>query len=249
MNTLTVKATLLLFTILTGISAFAQKSERGVASIGPDAVPYIDKKEYSIGGTFSLSKHSNINNRVVVVEGINSGGYSLSIKPTFIAGVYKNVSVGVSAYYTRNFLDIASAGLKFKDVSLNVKDYYTLNHEGGVRVFGRYYLPIGKSARVALFADLGIEGYYGQGKITSNQNGAIVGTYQTDWGVNLGVFPGISVYITKHFAMEASLGYLSVGYNKVDQVHNQVAEGSASSLPTYLLINPLSLSIGAYFPF
>jgi len=249
MGSRTIKVIFIFFALLTGFNAYAQKSERGVASIGPDAAPYIDKKEYSIGGTFSLSKHSNINNRVVVVEGINSGGYSMSIRPTFIAGVYKNVSVGVSGYYTRNYLDIASAELKFKDVSIDIKDYYTLEHEGGARVFGRYYLPIGKSARVALFVDLGIEGYYGQGKVTSNQKGAIVGTYQTSWGINLGVFPGISVYITKHFAMEAALGYLSVGYNKVDQVHNQVAEGSANTVPTYLLLNPLSLSIGAYFPF
>lgn len=249
MNNKSLKLFLLLYAFLAGVSAFAQKSERGVASIGPDAAPYIDKKEYSIGGTFAMSKHSNINNRIVVVEGINSGGYSMSVRPTFIAGVYKNVSVGVSAYYTRNYLDIASAGLKFKDVSIDIKDYYTLEHQGGARVFGRYYFPIGKSARVALFADLGIEGYYGQGKVTSNQKGATVGTYQTSWGVNLGVFPGISVYITRHFAMEASLGYLSVGYNKTDQVHNQVAEGTACTVPTYFLINPLSLSIGAYFPF
>ena len=243
--------TLIVFSVLSSvsISAAGQKNERGVASLGPDAVSYMDRGDYMFGGTLSVSGHNNSNSQILVIDGVNSDGVGLSIRPMFQMGVFKNVSVGVSAFYQRNFFDLANAHIKIDKTEIIVKDYNYLDHKGGFRFFGRYYLPIGKSARVAFFADAGIEAYFGQGKVSAVQPDGVKGTYQKSWGVNLGVYPGISAYITRNFVMEASLGLLSVGYNSVTQIHNQVDKGSSSTFPTYLMLNPLALSIGAFYAF
>ncbi|MDO4736963.1 MAG: hypothetical protein Q4B21_08130, partial [Bacteroidia bacterium] len=81
-------------------------------------------------------------------------------------------------------------------------------------------------------------------------NGAgedINGTYQSIFEMNLGVVPGIAVFIANNVAVQASVNVLGLKYKKIEQVRNQVYQGEYESSGVNFKIDLFSINIGVAF--
>lgn len=229
--------------------AQADKGDRGITSLQAKGEPFLRKDGWILGGSASVSGHSSEDYRLAIIGGINTIGYNVSVKPTFLYAIADDMAIGASAVYRRTSFDMASAGLEVMGASINVEDYISLSHNYGGAFLFRKYLTLGQQGRFAIFIDAQLQLTGGQSKLTDRQNGAVVGTYQTSWDVSLGVNPGLAAYITNHLVLGASVGIFGIDYTWSRQTHNQVSQGSKGAFTGSYALNLLALSLGVYYSF
>lgn len=229
--------------------AQAGKSDRGITGLQAKGEPFIRRGGWMLGGSASVSGHSSDTYRIAIIGGINTVGYNISVKPSFLYAIADDMAVGASAVYKRTSFDMASAGLEVAGTSIKAEDYISLGHNYGGAFLFRKYLTLGRQGRFAIFVDAQLQLTGGQSRLTDRQNGSVIGTWQTSWDVSLGVNPGLAAYITNHLVLGASVGIFGIDYTWSRQIHNQVSQGSRSAFSGSYVLNLLAVSLGLYYSF
>lgn len=227
----------------------ADKSDRGITSLKAKGEPFMYKGSIIAGGSLAVSTYSMDNFGIAVVEGINTGGYKLSIRPDVMYALSDDLAIGISLGYDRIKLDLRSAAVSVENISLKLEDYNTITHDMGGAFFCRKYLTLGRSGRCAIYVDASLSMSGGQSKVSVKDNGDIVGTYQSSYKIGLSINPGLAAWLTPRFALSAGLGILGIQGNWTNQVHNQIATGVRDGFSASYMLNPLSLSVGVYYRF
>ena len=153
-------------------------------------------------------------------------------------------------------LALDNAALSFGDaesgINLNVDFYHKVQHTYTGTLFWRPYIPLGHSNRFAIFAEVQLNLSGSQAKLVS-EDGIIDGlqnyrgTYSNSFGVSLGLQPGIMAFITNNTAIELSIGVFGIGYERTNQLHNNIEEGTIESSNMNFKVNLLSIGFGFSF--
>ncbi|MGM9735559.1 MAG: hypothetical protein ACI3ZL_04035 [Candidatus Cryptobacteroides sp.] len=224
------------------IAAYGQKYDRGYENVAP--VRFVPKGSFMVGGSARFTGHRMDDYSFLVVEGIDSKGYTISFKPTFLYMVADNVAVGASFSYGRTLLDMESADLSISQITMSVDDYYRLAQTfTGALVF-RPFIPLGRTGRFALFAQ--VELGYSNTLInnTVEISSGTKGTFTARNKMLVGINPGLTAFLSNHFAMELSVGILGFNYTWISQIHNQVEQGTSSLSNASFMLNLASVSVG-----
>jgi hypothetical protein len=116
-----------------------------------------------------------------------------TVAPSFGYFVTENIALGARIGYSSDKKEVAN---------VDVTDSETL----GFGVFGRYYVT--PASKFSLFAELGVDYNSIENKLTDAKSKEIA----------VGVAPGVSYFLSNHFALEASFGLL--GYSSNDNGGN-----------------------------
>ena len=84
-------------------------------------------------------------------------------------------------------------------------------------------------------------------KFLSGTGEEMSGYYQKIFDVGIDVVPGVVVFLSNSVSVQASVGVLGLSYKKIDQIKNQVYEGSYSKKGADFKINFLSIGLGINF--
>ena len=224
----------------------AQKYDRGYDNSHQPV--FAPKGTFMVGGNARYSYHAMSNYSFLVVDGINSSGYTVSATPTFLYMIRDNIGVGASLSYDRTLLDLATADLSVSEISMSVRDYYRLSQSFGGSLAFRPYIPLGSSGRFSMFAQVGLGFSMGRVRNTAQVDSQTKGTFTNQYKILVGVNPGFTAFITNHLAMELSIGVLGFNYFWTDQTHNQVTGGSSSNANASFSLNLASIAVGfAYY--
>lgn len=238
--------TALTILLLGAYSAGAQRFDRGYDNSTPTL--FAPKGCFMVGGNARFTWHSMNNYSFLIADGINSNGYTVSAKPTFLYMFRDNMGVGASFSYDRTNLDLDSAQLGVSDITMSVDDYFHVAQSFGGSLIFRPYIPLGSSGRFSMFAEVGVGFSVGKAKNTVNLTDGVKGTYTERYKILVGVNPGFTAFISNHLAMELSVGVLGFNYKWSNQVHNQVSKGSSDASNASFMINLASISVGlAYY--
>jgi len=231
--------------LLGTLGAEAQRYDRGYESPMPNSTVFAGKGTFMVGGNAKYSQHANNNYKMLVFDNINSNGYTISASPSFCYMVKDNMGIGARFSYDRNFLMVDSGSLNVSEISMSVDDYYRLSQTFSGLFIYRMYIPLGTSARFAIFAEVQAGGATGRTKNTVQYSAeSVKGSYEQRYKLMFGVNPGVTAFITNHFALEANVGMMGLSYNWADQSHNQVVSGGYDSAQASFMINILSVGIG-----
>ena len=201
-----------------------------------------------VGGKVGYSTHKNDSYRFLVIEDINSTGYRFTVSPMFCYMIRDNMGLGMRFGYGRNLLSVDSASINIENVGINVKDYFSLSHDFSAMAVYRNYIPLGSSKRFALFNEMQLAYGAGEAKIIDGHGTNIIGSYEKSHSLSLGINPGMIAFINDHLAVEFNVGMLGLQYNNVNQIHNQVSNGSRDATQINFKVNILSLGFGlAYY--
>lgn len=219
-----------------------RREHRGISSRSTRIVP---RGQWIFGGTLSYSTHSNDKYTFLVVEGINSEGYTFKVSPFIGYAVKNNMAVGARVVYSRSLLKLDDAQISMDDLNLGIDYYYALKHSYEVAAVWRQYIPLGRNKRFAIFTELqlGIGGT--QSKFA--EGSPVRGTYETGYTVSLGLNPGIVAFATNNVAFEVNVGVMGFNYSNTKQVHNQVTVGNRSSSYMNFKVNIFSIGMGVAF--
>ena len=118
---------------------------------------FVPRGQWIFGGTASYSTHSNETYRFLVVEGIESKGYTFKVSPMIAYALRDNMAIGGRFIYSRSLLKLDKADLNLggedSDLNFEVNDYYSLRHSYSVAVIWRQYtFSLGVSPGIVAFA-------------------------------------------------------------------------------------------------
>lgn len=228
-----------------GVEALTPNEQRLNRGLSQPSVEIVPKGQWIFGGTASYSTHSNDRYTFLVVEGIQSEGYTVKVSPMIGYAVKSNMAIGVKFIYSRSLLKLDNAQISMEDINLGMDYYHALRHSYEAAAFWRQYIPLGQSKRFALFAECQLAMGGQQAKFA--EGAPIKGTYQSGYSVSLGVNPGIVAFASNTVAFEVNIGVFGFNYSNVKQVHNQVSVGNRSSSYMNFKVNLFSIGVGMAF--
>ena len=232
---------------LGALGTEARHYDRGYESM--PSTPFIKKGTWVAGGTLRYSQHLNDNHNILLINGINSNGYSISVNPKALYMIKDNMGVGLKFSYDRSMLDLGSAGISVSDISMSAKDCYQINHKFSAHAVCRAYIPFADIKRFALFADLMLGGSYKQGKAFNAGGDNVLGVYEQSYALELAVNPGIVAFLTDNLALEMNVGLFGVSYSWKNQIRNQVSMGNMDMASAGFMVNLLSIGVGLSYYF
>ena len=213
---------------------------------------FVPKGQWIFGGTASYSTHTNKDYKLVVVDDIDSKGYTVNVAPMVAYAVGKNMALGVRFGYGRTLLVLDNASVSVSGNDFSVDYFHRLKHSYTGTIFWRPYIPLGYSNRFAVFAEVQLNMSGGQSKVVA-ENGVIegmqnyAGNYSQTFGASVALQPGIVAFVTDNTAIELSIGVFGIGVDHVTQVKNQIDGGKFMSSNANFKLNFLSVGFGVSF--
>ena len=239
---------IILSVLLMALGSFNAEGQRMDRGIDLSSQPcFIKKGTWMVGGGASYMLHNNDNSRLLVVNGIKSTGYTLSVSPAFCYMFKDNMGVGVRVGYRRNMFQLDSAKMNFKDIDMEMADFHKISHAFEIQGIGRYYIPVGSLKRLGLFNELQLSYSYGQGKVLDGHGDKVNATYETSNALGINVCPGFMAFVTDKLAIDVSVNMLGLHFDWTDQNHNRVAEGDRSFTFINFKVNLLAVGFSLYY--
>ena len=210
---------------------------------------FVPKGQWVFGGTASYSTHTNEGYQFLIVEGIDSKGYTVRVSPMIAYALTDNMALGGRFIYSRTLLELDKAELQLgdegSDTDLKANNYYSLRHNYSVAAIWRQYIPLGRNKRFALFNETQLSVGGTQARFTNDS--PVKGTYETGYTLSLGISPGIVAFATNNMAVEVNVGVMGISYTHTKQVHNQVTVGKRNTSMMNFKVNIFSIGLGMAF--
>lgn len=204
--------------------------ERGIVDTRKVFVP---RGKWMAGGYVSYSTHKNNQYDLLVIEDIQSDGYSFKISPMGGYTVRDNMVVGARLQYDRSLLQ-SDGGTGY---------VYSLRHAYQAALFWRQYIPLNQ--RIALFNELTLAGGGHQSKFASGA--PVSGTYESGFELSLGASPGLAAFVSKSMAVEVNVGVMGLNYERSKQIQNQVSSATIAKSYMNFNVNLLAIRLGVVF--
>lgn len=209
---------------------------------------FIPKGQWMVGGTLSYSEHNEDNLNFLVLKDMQGVGYNFSISP-YVGYFFKdNCSAGVRFAYKRTYLDLGNTDINLgEDFNISLKDLYWLEHMFEASGILRTYTPIGKSKIFGLFNEVRLTYGYSSGKNSTGSGTEYDGTYERSHNLQVGIAPGMTVFVTDWAAVEVSVGVMGYNFKWTEQKTNQIEIGKRRNSSGNFKINLFAINIGMTF--
>lgn len=226
----------------TGVWAQEQFS-RGIESIS-----FVPKGQWITGVSVSYSQSDQDNYQFLVFEKISGDTYTFKVSPMLMYAFSNNLAAGGRMSYSRQRtrLDRADVVLD-SETSYNVDNLYSISHSFYGTAAFRQYLSLGRTTRFGIFNEVQLQVGGGQSKICSGSGEDLTGTYERSFDFNVGLAPGLIVFLTNYSALEVNVGVLGFNYKKVRSVTDQIYVAHRSSSSANFKINLFSITFGVAF--
>jgi hypothetical protein len=209
---------------------------------------FVPKGAWMGGCTFSYNEHVSDNIKFLIIDNINSEGYTFKVNPYVGYFIRDNVAVGLRMGYSRTLIDLGTLDVNLgDDLSFKLRNNNYQAHQLSASAYMRTYMAIGGSKVFGFFNDLRLTYNYQQAKFAQpDDNGSDIarGTYQTKNGFQLGCAPGLTAFVTNFAAVEVSVDVVGLNFNWVRQTTNQVETSKMHSSGANFKINLFSVNIG-----
>lgn len=213
-----------------------------------DQVSFVPKGAWITGLSVSYSQSDQDNYQFLIVESISGDTYSFKVSPTVMFCFKDNLTAGGRFSYERQRMRLNSADIVLdSETDYDIGTLYSISHNFyGTGVF-RTYLSLGRSTRFGLFNEIQMQFGGGQSKIVSGSGASLTGTYETNFKFNVGLAPGMSVFLNNYSAIEVNVGVLGFNYTKTRSITDQVYVANRHSQSANFKINLFSITFGVVF--
>ncbi len=238
------------------IPASAQKTPAFDRGLSQKSSTFIPKGMTAVGSSISFNRYSigrgssegyDIASLLTGVQGELS---TVRVSPVAMYFFKDNLAVGARLGYSYTSLDIDKASFELgsdTDFDLSNRYYSGQSYFGAVVL--RNYLPLFGSRIFAMFNEVRLGGGISQSKTYSMDEGEKDGSFSDGYRINVGLYPGLTAFLTDNFSFEVSLGVLSCSYSHDTQTRNQVKTAEASHFGTAYKPDLLELNFAMMYHF
>lgn len=229
--------------ILSAQSGAQEPFKRGLEKIS-----FIPKGQWITGVSVNYSQSDQDNYQFLIFENINGDTYSFKISPMLMYCFKDNLAAGAKFGYQRSRTRLNSGQLILdSETSYDVDHLYMItSNYYGTAAF-RNYISLGSSMRFGLFNEVQLELGGGQSKLTNGTGTDFTGTFEKNFSLNIGLTPGIAMFLSNYSAIEVNIGVLGFGYTHTSAETDKIYHSSRSSQHANFKINLFSVSFGVVF--
>ena len=234
-----------MFFLLSGvfISHSQEKFKRNI-----ETVNFLPKGQWITGVSVSYSQSNQDNYQFLIVEGIDGDIYSFKVTPTLMYAFKDNLAVGGKFGYSRSRTSLDKAKVVIdSETGYTAENFYMISQDYSAMGVLRNYFSFGRSKRFGMFGELQLEMGFGQSKLRNGKGEDFTGSFQDNFSLNVGVAPGLVMFLNNYSAIEVNVGVLGVSYNHTKQKTDQVYVSNYSSTNANFKINIFSISFGVLF--
>ena len=244
MKILTRTSCILAVLIVTTMSVVAQEK----FSRGLEMVSFVPKGQWITGLSVSYNQSRQDNYQFLIIENITGDTYTFKLSPMLFYAFQDNLAVGGRMGYRRQktTLDAANVILD-SETSYDMDHLYSISHQYYGTAAFRNYISLGQSMRFGFFNEVQLEVGGGQSKIVSGTGEDLTGTYERMFNINVGLTPGVIMFLSNYSALEVSIGVLGFSYQHTHSVSDQVYIANRHSKQANFKINLFSVQFGVAF--
>ena len=213
-----------------------------------ESTVFIPKGQWAAGISVNYSQTNQNDYQFLILENLSGDTYSFKVSPTVLYFVKNDMGLGGRFAYSRSLTKLEEADFVLGEgTEWGVDQLYSLSHNYSVTGVMRNYFSLGKSKRFGIFNELQLELGGGQSKITTDSGKDLTGTYSRNFHFNIGVAPGLCLFLNNYSAMEVNVGVLGFGFTKSKNVKDQVYPSHTDSQHANFRVNLFSITFGMTF--
>lgn len=215
---------------------------------GIESISFIPKGQWITGVSVSYSQSTQDNYQFLVIEKLSGDTYTFKVSPMLMYAFKNNLAAGGRFAYsrTRTRLDRADIVLD-SETSYGVDNLYSISHSYYGTAAFRQYLSLGRTTRFGLFNEVQLQIGGGQSKICSGAGADLTGTYERNLDINVGLAPGLIVFLNNYSALEVNVGVLGFNYTRTRSVTDQIYVANRNMSSANFKINLFSITFGVAF--
>ena len=239
-----------LFAIL--VVALALAVPRASAQVefkrGLEQVSFIPKGQWITGVSVSFSQSDQKNYQFLIVENLHGDAFTFKVSPMLMYAFQKDMAAGGKFAYTRTRTRLNSADIVLGgDSNFNVDNLYSISQNYSAMAANRNYFSLGRSRRFGFFNEVQLQVGGGESKIINGSGDDLTGTFERNWNLNIGLAPGMIMFLNNYSAIEVNVGVLGFSYNHTKATTDQIYVASRESKQANFKINLFSITFGVAF--
>ncbi len=213
-----------------------------------ESVVFIPKGQWITGFSISYTQSSQNKYQFLILQGISGDTYSFKITPMLAYAFKDDMAAGLKFGYKRSLTKLEKADIVLdSETSYGAENLYSLGHNYYATMFFRNYFSIGHSKRFGFFNELQCQLGGGQSKITKGVGDNLSGTYERNFSLNVGLVPGLAVFLSNYSAMEVNVGVLGFSYIDTKSTTDRIYVAHRKSKMANFHINLFSITFGVSF--
>lgn len=213
-----------------------------------ESVEFVPKGQWIFGLSVSYTQSNQDKYQFLILEGISGNTYSFKISPMVLFTVAPDLALGGRFSYARSLTKVSNADIILdSETNYSFDHLYRLSHNYYGSVIMRNYFSLGKSKRFGIFNEVGVQMGGGQTKLTTGVGDDLTGTYERNFSLNVGLTPGICIFLSNYSALEVNVGLLGFNYTDTRAIKDQIYVSKRNSKSANFRINLFSITFGATF--
>lgn len=238
----------LIITLFTAALMTASSAAQTEFSRGIEQQSFIPKGQWVAGFSASFSQTNMNNYQFLIIEGISGDNYGMKVSPMACYIFKDNMGVGGRFAYSRSRTKMDNVSIVLdSETDYSLENFYNISQKYSTMAVFRNYMSIGNTKRFGLFAELQLEYGYGESKLTNGKGRDFTGTYRRDYSFDIGLAPGIIMFLSNYSAIELNVGVLGFGYNHSKMTTDRIYISDLKSRNANFHINIFSISFGVAF--
>lgn len=213
-----------------------------------EQITFVPKGQWIAGVSVSYSQSSQDNYQFLVVENLNGDTYNFKVSPMVLYCFKDNLAAGGRFAYKRSKTKLENASIVLgSDTSYDVDHLFTISHSYSATAVFRNYINLGNSTRFGLFNEVQIEVGGGQSKIENGSGVDFTGTFSRNFEFNIGLAPGLIMFLNNYSAIEVNVGVLGFNFNKIHSVTDRIYVSNLNTKSANFRVNLFSITFGCVF--
>lgn len=246
MNTIVKK--ILAILVLAVISAGSGASAQVEFKRGLEQISFIPKGQWITGVSVSFSQSNQDNYQFFIVEDMSGDAYTFKVSPMLMYCFKDNLCAGGKMSYTRTRTRLDQARMVIDpETDYSVDNLYQISHNYSAMACFRNYISLGRSHRFGFFNEVQLQFGGGESKIINGRGNDLTGTFDKSWNMNIGLAPGMVMFLNNYSAIEVNVGVLGFNYSHTTSKTDQVYLASRESKQANFKINLFSITFGVAF--
>lgn len=230
--------------LLCPVASMAQKQ----FSRDIEQISFVPKGQWIGGVSVSYSQSDQNNYQFLIFENLSGDTYTFKVSPMLMFAFKNNLAAGGRFAYSRSRTRLNSADVVLdSETEYNMDNLYSITHSyTGTGAF-RQYLSLGSNTRFGLFNEVQLQIGGGQSKLCSGSGEDFTGTYSRHLSVNVGLAPGLIVFLNNYSALEVNIGVLGFNYTNRRLTTDQIYVANMKNSSANFKINLFSITFGMAF--
>ncbi len=212
------------------------------------SVVFVPRGQWITGVSVSYSQSDQNNYSFLILENLTGNTYSFKVSPMVGYAFRDDMAAGMKFAYSRSLARVRTADLVLNpETSFGTEYLYSLGHDYYGCGFLRNYFSLGESKRFGLFNEVQLQLGGGQSKLLKGTGEAESGSYETSFTFDVGLVPGLAIFLSDYSALEVNVGVLGFNYKATNTVRDQIYHSKRKGSLANFRINLFSVNFGVSF--